>query len=656
MLDRPGEVSEFTEKPGSNSRVICLFAIDAMKYYPLTYALLLGFLPLALLAQSGIPTSVTIAGGPCVNNPLSITTPVPATGITWMLNGSTAVSTQTASKTATTTVAGGNGAGAAANQLSSPDRIFAAADGTVYIPDRNNCRVQKWAPGATSGVTVAGGNGCGFAADQLSQPTAVTVDAQGNVYVTDQYSNSVQKWAPGATSGIKVADQNIGLDDPTDLFMDAQGSLYVSNQNGECVYKFSPDFSSHTVVAGIENNAGNGLNQLSSPTGIYVDADGNVYVCDTDNNRVMKWAPGAAAGVVMAGGNGNGDAANQLTNPLDVCVDCQGNLYISDTYNNRIQLWTAGATSGTTIMGSGSGEGEVSMPFSVYLDGNGFVYISDGNNNRIEQYGSTIDRSYTPKTGGVYTAIVNTGCGMLTSNGITISSEGPPELPADSAICPGGQVQLNAGSGYSSYQWQDGTTDSVYTVTGPGTYTVTVTSVCGGPYKATVNVSQDKLPSGFLPADTAYCSYDTLLLRPNVDFRAYLWSDGSTGPMLAVSQPGLYSLQGTDVNGCVVTQQVLVSSKACPARGVYVPTAFTPNGDGRNDVFRPQVFGTVSNYSFAVYTRYGQLVFSSKEPGAGWDGKVGGSWPGSAVFVWYCSFQLAGKAPQLEKGTVVLVR
>lgn len=627
-----------------------------MKRYPLTLTLLLGFPSFALYSQSGIPTSITISGKPCVNSPLSITTPVPATGITWMLNGSTVVSTQTATQTATTTVAGGNGAGSAANQLSSPDRLFVDAYGNMYIPDLNNYRVQKWAAGATSGVTVAGGNGSGYAPNQLSRPTGVTVDAQGNVYVTDQFANRIQKWAPGATSGITVADYQVGVSDPTDLFMDAQGSLYVSNQFGECVYKFAPDFSSHTVVAGWENNAGAAANQLSSPTGIFVDAAGNVYVCDTDNDRVMKWAPGATSGVVVAGGNGYGDAPNQLSNPLDITMDCQGNLYVSDTYNNRIQLWAPGATAGTTIMGSGSGTGQVSVPASVYLDGNGFVYVSDAGNNRIQQYGSTIDRSYTPTTAGVYTATVNTGCGMITSNAISVSSDGPPDLAADSTICPGAQVRLNAGSGYLSYLWQDGSTDSIYTVPGPGTYFVTVTSTCGGPYSDSVTITADVPPVGFLPADTAYCSYDTLLLRPGVDFKTYLWSNGSTGATIGVNQPGWYWLQGTDKRGCVVTDSTFVSSKACPPKGVYVPNAFTPNGDGRNDLFRPQVFGTVSNYHFAVYNRYGQLVFSSNEPGAGWDGRVGGHPPESTVFVWYCSFQFAGQPLKVEKGTVVLVR
>jgi hypothetical protein len=57
-------------------------------------------------------------------------------------------------------------------------------------------------------------------------------------------------------------------------------------------------------------------NQLSTPTGIFVDAQGNIYICDTDNNRIQKWAPGAATGVTVAGGNGFSSNPNQLSNPL----------------------------------------------------------------------------------------------------------------------------------------------------------------------------------------------------------------------------------------------------------------------------------------------------------------------------------------------------
>lgn len=621
----------------------------------LTITLLLALRSFASFGQFGAPDSVRISGGPCTNSALSITSPIPANQITWMLNGTMVVSQQTAAQTASTTVAGGNGQGSAANQLDQPDRIFVDPYGNVYIPDRNNLRVQEWAPGATSGVTVAGGNGSGDGANQIEQPTAVTVDKTGNVYVCDQFNSRILKWAPGATSGITVATYQ-ELDVPTDIFMDVLGYFYVSNQGSGTVLKFSADFSSYTIVAGINNYMGSALTQLSSPTGIFVDAQGNIYICDTGNNRVMKWAPDGTSGVVVAGGNGYGNASNQLANPLGVTVDCQGNMYIADTYNNRIQLWAPGAASATTIMGSGSAADQVSVPANVFLDGDNYVYISDAGNNRVQRYGSTINRSYTPSIGGTYTATVNTGCGTVTSNAITVYNAGPPALQPDTTICPGATIRLDAQPGYLSYLWQDGSTDSVFTASGPGTYIVKVTSLCGGPYSDTVTVSPDKIPARFLPPDTAVCSYDTLLLQSAAKFSEYLWSDGSAGATTVVNHPGLYWLQGTDQYGCMVTDSVLVSSTACPPEGVYVPSAFTPNGDGRNDVFRPKAYGPVTNYSFAVYSRWGQLVFSSKDPGAGWDGRVGGQLAESNTFAWYCSYQLSGKPLTLQKGTVLLLR
>ena len=624
--------------------------------FTLGAALLLCFPFIPSYGQSGASDSVIISGGPCIDSPISIISPIPATAITWMINGGTVVSKHTATKTTDSVVAGGGGNGSSASQFSLPDRLYVDAYGNMYIPDYLNNRVQKWSVGATSGITVAGGNGQGKGANQLNFPSGVTVDAQGNIFVADQGNDRVQKWAPGATSGVTVAGLNRELEEPTDMFIDTQGSLYVSSQFGGCVFKYTPDFSQWTVVAGIRDQFGTDLSHLFYPTGIYVDAAGNVYVSDTQNSRIMKWQPGATSGIIVAGGNGYGNAANQLAYPHDVTVDCQGDMYIADFDNNRIQLWTAGATSGSTIIPSGSNLNQVSTPSSVYLDGDGFVYISDAGNERIQRYGYEISRKHIPTSAGIYTAIVNTGCGIVISNPIIIYSSTPPLLPADTSLCPDSQLQLNVHSSYTSYQWQNGSTDSIFTVKSPGTYSVKVTSLCGGPFSAATVVSMDKPPAGFLPLDTGVCSNGGVFLKPTVDFTSYLWSDGSTEPSITVNQPGLYWLEGTDKSGCKATDSVSVSSKACPPVGVYVPSAFTPNGDGRNDVFRPKVFGVVRNYSFSVYDRYGQLVFSSRDPGLGWDGKVGVGRPNSNVFVWYCSFQLAGQPIRMEKGTVVLVR
>ncbi len=75
-----------------------------------------------------------------------------------------------------------------------------------------------------------------------------------------------------------------------------------------------------TTVAG-GNGQGADANQLDTPQGLYVDEAGNVYISDTYNNRIQKWAPGTATGETIAGGNGKGSAANQLNRPSEIFVD-----------------------------------------------------------------------------------------------------------------------------------------------------------------------------------------------------------------------------------------------------------------------------------------------------------------------------------------------
>jgi gliding motility-associated-like protein len=89
--------------------------------------------------------------------------------------------------------------------------------------------------------------------------------------------------------------------------------------------------------------------------------------------------------------------------------------------------------------------------------------------------------------------------------------------------------------------------------------------------------------------------------------------------------------------------------------GFYIPNAFTPGG-AANNVFRPLLFGNITGYQFAIYDRWGVLVFQSNQPGAGWDGSFHGSPATPGVFVWYCRYTLDGQPQQLQKGTVILIR
>jgi hypothetical protein len=127
------------------------------------------------------------------------------------------------------TVAGGNGPGEAANQLYFPYGVSVDGSGNVYAADSglygpNNIRVQEWTPRATAGVTVAGGNGVGSAANQLSFASDVFVDGSGNIYVSDQLNNRVQKFAPPSPPTTSVLLPSKGATVSGGTWLDAAAS------------------------------------------------------------------------------------------------------------------------------------------------------------------------------------------------------------------------------------------------------------------------------------------------------------------------------------------------------------------------------------------------------------------------------------------------
>ena len=214
------------------------------------------FLSIASLAQcpfSATLSATTTCLGSSVLNISSANTPAQ---ITWYKDGN---SFETLSGTPPEIVAKGN--------LSYIFGVTVDASGNVYASDLANFRVLKFPAGSnagTSGVTVAGGNGPGTAANQLTGPQGLFIDAAGDLYVCDEPNSRVLEFPPGSTSA------TLGV-----------------------------------VVAG-GNGAGSNPNQFNYPHSVWVDGSGNIFIADLSNFRVQKWAPGAAAGTTVAGGNGAG--------------------------------------------------------------------------------------------------------------------------------------------------------------------------------------------------------------------------------------------------------------------------------------------------------------------------------------------------------------
>ena len=200
------------------------------------------------------------------------------------------------------------------------------------------------------------------------------------------------------------------------------------------------------------------------------------------------------------------------------------------------------------------------------------------------------------------------------------------------------------------------TTSNTLAVNTPGLYWVKVTNEfnCTATDSVTI-ASVLPAPNNFLQKTDSICNYGNTTIISEGSFSKYLWSTGSIGRQINIENPGTYWLSVTDTYGCTGTDTISVYLKNCML-GVYLPTAFTPNNDGHNDQFRALVFGKVQSFMLQVFNREGQLVFQTTDPAIGWNGVYKGTSYSTATFVWQCSYQLEGRKPEHQKGTVTIIR
>jgi gliding motility-associated-like protein len=262
------------------------------------------------------------------------------------------------------------------------------------------------------------------------------------------------------------------------------------------------------------------------------------------------------------------------------------------------------------------------------------------------------------KTAGTYSVTASTAEGCKSRDTVQVLQVyalPQPRLDKNGALCLGDSRSLKPGD-FAAYQWSNNSSGPSLTVNAIGIYAVTVTDQNGCKGSDTTRITTiHPLPQGFLPADTAICSYSSLELKPSVEYNRYTWSNGTVVKGITITQPGQYSLDVIDSRGCRGKDTVVVSVKDCMS-GLYVPTAFSPNRDGKNDLFRPLLFGNVKQFRFTVYNRWGQIIYQTTELQKGWDGRLAGKDAETGVFVWTCAYQLADGEPKTEKGTVTLIR
>jgi len=351
----------------------------------------------------------------------------------------------------------------------------------------------------------------------------------------------------------------------------------------------------------------------------------------------------------------NGDIVTCQLNPGAPCAAVGSNAITI----NVTPLQTPGITiSGNNTTCAG---GSLTFTASPTNGGTAPVYQWKKNGNNVGSNSS----SYTDNglhNGDIISCVLTANGSCLssttaTSNTITISIGANPVVSLDknNSLCQGDTKTLDAGS-FASYLWSTGATSQTITIGTAGTYYVTVTDANGCKGSDTSKLTNIiPLPQNFLPKDSSFCELKPFDIQPTGSYDEYSWNNGSDDPQITVTAPGKYWLQVTTAQGCEGVDSVNYVLLDCKAE-IYFPTGFTPDGNGRNDLFRPISYGLLKSYKFTVFNRWGQVVFTSTNPQRGWDGTVSGKPQPTGVFVWFCSYQFDNNPAKEAKGTVLLIR
>jgi len=162
-------------------------------------------------------------------------------------------------------------------------------------------------------------------------------------------------------------------------------------------------------------------------------------------------------------------------------------------------------------------------------------------------------------------------------------------------------------------------------------------------------------PSVLGKADTVACLGDTVLLNAFTDTSfSYTWQDGSTQSYFSATQSGVYSVNVSNICGASQAQKT-VNFQKCNF-DLFIPNAFTPNGDGKNDLFKIRYIYPPSKFKINIYSRTGQQLFSSSDPSAEWNGNFKGKPQAVGTYIYEVEYFDHKNKYHLLKGTVELIR
>jgi uncharacterized repeat protein (TIGR01451 family) len=581
-------------------------------------------------------------------------------------------------KTITTVVGSGlvgDGGAATSASFYFPRTPQLDSQGNLYIVDAENDRIRKV---DTSGniTTVVGtgipcarpsfpcGDGGPATSAQIFMPRTVTIEANGDLLVSDDGDNRIREVSGGNINTIVGSGGQCGsgqgqvplpcgdggpalqasVNDARGAVRDAAGNLFFVDAQDNRVREVDTTGTITTIAGGGTNNTaptgcGNGsftgdggpaVNAtLDCPLGLDIDALGNLYVADTDNNVIRKIDTGSPriittiAGNGTAGHTGDGGLATSATlnSPDRVSVNGAGNFFISDSGNNVIRRVDGTSKIITAFAGNGNfafaGDGGPALsasfatPVGVVVTPEGNMYVGDVNNNRIRKVLLNPNVALSSNTAGfanqpinvaatpLPVTVTNSGDAPLTISSIALTGASVFSLGTSTSPCPVAPATLAVGAqcvievGFTPTQFVASTGTITITDNGPMANSTQVINVTGaGAAPLTVSVTGTgtvtSAPAGISCPTTCTANF------------------AGNSQVTLTATPGTNFTFGGFSTNCVPNNTVSSCSVTMSAAETVTAT-FTPTGGGGGGLtIRP---ATLPNG--AVGATYGQAVFAS---------------------------------------------
>lgn len=339
-----------------------------------------------------------------------------------------------------------------------------------------NYSVSTFAGSGTAGSTNNSGTSASF-----TNPTGITIDNTGNFYVADYGNKIIRKitasgdvstFAGSGDTGSTNANGILAsFNNPTSVVADASGNIYVADTENNAIRKISPS-GDVTTFAGDGTNGSTDANgtlaSFNKPTGVAIDNTGNIYVADSENNKIRKITPaGDVSTLAGSGASGSDDLVGSLATfaiPTGVAVDSFGNVYVADSEGSKIRKITpAGQVTtfaGNGIFGSDDGIGTAATfgsPYAVAVDSSNNVYVADTNNHKIRKItvlgvvttvAGSGDQGNTDGPGNTATFSYPTGIAVDANNDIYVADFDNHKIRKITAVTPATHLSFDGTNDY----------------------------------------------------------------------------------------------------------------------------------------------------------------------------------------------------------------